>query len=174
MANGQQRQLGAKRPRGKDVTVNLKVSSQCQRSDRKPLWARRRSPTFRLVAIIRINICGPERRNALSSSEMNGPPMYRCLCDRLVLNIYWDECIKACPVWWVASSFPRDRKRKLHLSRTLFHLTRKFIKGRWRVTRDALIMSSLETEKNHRRIVFLLRLHKLNESLCSAERVRYD
>lgn len=63
------------------------------------------SVTFHLIAISWVNICGTKWRNPLSSSEMNSPNV-SLLHSLLLVHIYWDECIKACPIWWAAPSFP--------------------------------------------------------------------
>lgn len=116
----------------------------------KTAFSRCWSVTFHLIAISWVNICGTKWRNLPSSSEMNGPKCFIAFGSRPVVNIYWDECIKACPIWWEAPSFPPDRIRKLQLNITSFHSTCIFIKWRYEATSEVLISAFLEWKEKNR------------------------
>lgn len=89
--------------------------------------------------------------------------MFHCLCNRLVVNIYWDECIKAWPIWWVPPSL--DGRRKLQLNRASFHSTCIFIKERSEVTSKVLIRAFSGRKEKKKR--FSLVLHKHSSSFWS-------
>ena len=90
--------------------------------------------------------------------------MFHCLGNRLVVNIYWDECIKACPIWWVPPS--QDGRRKLQLNRASFHSTGIFITERSEVTSKVLIRA-FSGRKEKKKRSFSLALHKHSSSFWS-------